>query len=166
VVPEFAAANFMLRSRDGRYLSDEVVGKVRAVAEGAAAMTGSRLEIEEFYPFYENVQPNVVLAQALRANAQMLGIKLDEPVSGRAGSGASTDFGNVSQVMPAFELRYAVSEEPVPSHTREMCETAVTGLALSNALSVAKALSMTACDLLLDPPLVDAAKAEFATRSS
>ena len=52
------------------------------------------------------------------------------------------------------------------SHTREMCETAVTELALSNALSVAKALSLTACDLLLDPPLVDAAKPEFATRSS
>ena len=93
VVPEFAAANFMLRSRDGRYLADEVVGKVRSVAEGAAAMTGSRLEVEEFYPFYENVQPNVTLAQTMAANAQALGLKLDEPIPGRPGSGASTDFG-------------------------------------------------------------------------
>ena len=166
VVPEFAAANFMLRSRDGRYLSDEVVGKVRQVAEGAAAMTGARLEVEEFYPFYENVQPNVTLAQAVGANAQSLGMKLDEPVAGRPGSGASTDFGNVSQVMPAFELRYAVSETPVAAHTRDMAETAVTDLALSNALMVAKALSLTAGDLLRDPALVEAAKAEFADRSS
>ena len=165
VVPEFAAANFMLRSRDGRYLSDEVVGKVRQVAEGAAAMTGARLEVEEFYPFYENVQPNVTLAQAMAANAQALGIKLDEPVPGRPGSGASTDFGNVSQAMPAFELRYAVSETPVPSHTRQMQETAVTGFALSNALMVAKALSLTASDLLRDAALVEAAKAEYADRS-
>ena len=165
VVPEFAAANFMLRSRDGRYLSDEVVGKVRAVAEGAAAMTGSRLEVEEFYPFYENVQPNVTLAQAVGANAQALGMKLDEPIPGRPGSGASTDFGNVSQAMPGFELRYAVSETPVPSHTRQMQETAVTDLALNNALLVAKALSLTASDLLRDPALVEAAKAEFAERS-
>ena len=166
VVPEFAAANFMLRSRDGRYLSDEVVGKVRQVAEGAAAMTGARLEVEEFYPFYENVQPNVTLAQAVGANAQSLGMKLDEPVAGRPGSGASTDFGNVSQVMPAFELRYAVSETPVASHTRDMAETAVTELALSNALTVAKALSLTAGDLLRDPALVEAARAEFADRSN
>ena len=165
VVPEFAAANFMLRSRDGRYLSDEVVGKVRQVAEGAAAMTGSRLEIEEFYPFYENVQPNVTLAQAMGANAQALGMKLDEPIPGRPGSGASTDFGNVSQAMPGFELRYAVSETPVASHTRDMCETAITDLALSNALSVAKALSLTASDLLCDATLVEAAKSEFAQRS-
>ena len=165
VVPEFAAANFMLRSRDGRYLSDQVVGKVRQVAEGAAAMTGARLEVEEFYPFYENVQPNVALAQAVGANAQSLGFKLDEPVAGRPGSGASTDFGNVSQAMPAYELRYAVSETPVASHTRDMCETATTGLALSNALLVAKALSLTASDLLRDGALLEAAKAEFVERS-
>ena len=165
VVPEFAAANFMLRSRDGQYLSNEVVGKVAAIAEGAAAMTGARLEVEEFYPFYENVQPNVVLAQAVAANIEAMGIRLDEPVAGRAGSGASTDFGNVSQAMPAFELRYAVSETPVASHTRDMCETAITDLALSNALSVAKALSLTASDLLRDATLVEAAKSEFAERS-
>ena len=165
VVPEFAAANFMLRSRDGQYLSDVVVGKVLQVAEGAASMTGARLEVEEFYPFYENVQPNVTLAQALAANAQTLGIRLDDPIPGRAGSGASTDFGNVSQVMPAFELRYAVSEEPVASHTRDMCATAITDLALSNALQVAKALSLTAADLLCDANLVEAAKVEFADRS-
>ena len=164
VVPEFAAANFMLRSRDGQYLSDEVVDKVRQVAEGAAAMTGAKLEIEEFYPFYENVQPNVVLAQAMAANAESLGVRLDEPVAGRPGSGASTDFGNVSQAMPAFELRYAVSETPVASHTRDMCETAITDLALSNALQVAKMLSLTATDLLLDANLVEAAKVEFASR--
>ena len=165
VVPEFAAANFMLRSRDGQYLSDEVVGKVRQVAEGAAAMTGARLDVEEFYPFYENVQPNVVLAQAVAANIRAQGMRLDEPIAGRAGSGASTDFGNVSQAMPAFELRYAVSETPVASHTRDMRETAITDLALSNALKVAKALSLTASDLLRDAALVEAAKTEFADRS-
>ena len=166
VVPEFAAANFMLRSRDGRYLSDDVVGKVMQVAEGAAAMTGSRLEVEEFYPFYENVQPNLTLAQAVGANLQALGVRLDDPIPGRPGSGASTDFGNVSQAMPAYELRYAVSETPVASHTRDMCDTAITDYALSSALQVAKALSLTASDLLRDATLVEAAKSEFAGRSN
>ena len=164
VVPEFAAANFMLRSRSGQYLSDEVVGKVRQVAEGAAAMTGASLEVEEFYPFYENVQPNLTLAQAVGANLQALGVRLDDPIPGRPGSGASTDFGNVSQAMPAYELRYAVSETPVASHTRDMCETAITDYALSSALQVAKALSLTAADLLRDATLVEAARTEFADR--
>ena len=165
VVPEFAAANFMLRSRDGQYLSDVVVDTVRQAAEGAALMAGARLEVQPFYPFYQNVLPNAVLARTFRANAATVGMKLDAPIAGRRGSGASTDFGNVSQTRPSFELRYAVSEAPVPSHSREMCETAITETAFSNAISVAKILTLTACDFLSDPALLQEAQAEFADRS-
>ena len=166
VVPEFAAANFMLRCRDRNYLNEVVVDKVLHAAEGAAAMAGARLEVEEFYPFYENVRPNSVVARTLRDNALAIGIHLDEPFPGRQGSAASTDFGNVSQVMPSFELRYAVSDQPVPSHSREMCETATTDLACSNAIAVAKLLSLTACNFLEDPQLLTAARTEFEERSS
>ena len=165
VVPEFAAANFMLRCRNREYLSDVVVGKVKQVAEGAASMTGASLEIQEFYPFYENVQPNMTLAQTIRTNAETVGMRMDEPEAGRSGGGGSTDFGNVSQVMPAFEMRYAVSEEPVAAHSRDMTETAITDFALSNALLVAKTLSLTASDLLRDATLLESAKTEFADRS-
>ena len=94
-----------------------------------------------------------------------MGIKLDAPIPGRRGSGASTDFGNVSQTLPAFELRYAVSVEPVPSHSRQMCETAVTETAFASAISVAKVLSLTASNFLTDIGLLQEAQAEFAKRS-
>ena len=106
-----------------------------------------------------------MVANTLRANALAIGIHLDEPFPGRQGSAASTDFGNVSQIMPSFELRYAVSDQPVPSHSREMSETATTELAFSNAIAVAKSLSLTACDFLEDPELLKAARAEFEERS-
>ena len=141
------------------------VDAVRQAAEGAALMTGARLEVEPFYPFYQNVLPNAVLARTFRANAATVGMKLDAPIAGRRGSGASTDFGNVSQTRPSFELRYAVSETPVPSHSREMCETAITETAFSNAISVAKILTLTACDFLSDPALLQEAQADFAQRS-
>ena len=165
VVPELAAANFMLRCRDRNYLSDVIVGKVMKIAEGAALMSGATLEIEPYYPFYENVLPNGVLAENFRANAATVGMRIDAPMGGRRGSGASTDFGNVSQVVPSLELRYAVSENPVPSHSRQMCDTAITETALSNALNVAKVLSLTASDLLTDPARLKAAQAEFTQRS-
>ncbi|HIF43967.1 MAG TPA: M20 family peptidase [Dehalococcoidia bacterium] len=164
VVPEYAAANFMLRCRDRDYLSDVIVGQVLAAAEGAAAMTGCRLEVQDYYPFYENVRPNAVIAELLLINAGMSGLKLDEPFPGRQGSAASTDFGNVSQALPSYELRYAVSEQPVPSHSREMTETATTGFALDAAINVAKTMTLTACDLLLDPSLLTAAKSDFDKR--
>ncbi len=166
VVPEFAAANFMLRCRDRNYLSDVIVGKVLKIAEGAALITGATLEVEPYYPFYENVLPNGVLAENFRANAETVGMRIDAPTGGRRGSGASTDFGNVSQVLPSLELRYAVSETPVPSHSRQMTETAITETALSSALNVAKVLSLTAGDFLRDPARLKEAQAEFAKRSA
>ena len=165
VVPEYAAANFMLRCRDPDYLSGEIVGRVLAAAEGAAAMTGCTLEVQDYYPFYENVRPNAVIADLLLNNAGMSGLKLDEPLPGRQGSAASTDFGNVSQSLPSYELRYAVSETPVASHSREMAETATSSYALDAAINVAKTMTLTACDLLLDSDLLTAAQVDFQNRN-
>ena len=162
VVPDFAAANFMLRSKDQEYLH-QVVEKVSQVAEGAAQMTGARLEILPAHPMYENVRPSAVLARSIKANAQMVGMRLDEAVAG-GGSGASTDFGNVSQVMPSFALRFAVSETPVPGHSLAMAEAAKTDLAQESAIFTAKALALTACDLLADPALLAEARKEFQAR--
>ena len=164
VVPDFAAANFMLRCRDRQYLSEVVVDKVRQVAEGAARITGARLEVSPLYPFYENVLPNGVLASAIRDNAGKVNLRIDELVSGRRGSGASTDFGNVSQVIPAFEMRYAVSDEPVASHSTEMCTVAASEAAFAQAITVAKVLALTAGDLLTNRVLLEKAQADFAQR--
>ena len=165
VVPEFAAANFMLRSRDRHYL-DEVVAKVHEVAEGAAKMTGARLEILPAHPRYENVRPNAAMAKATRANAEAVGLRVDSPPPGPLGGGGSTDFGNVSQILPSFALRFAVSEEPVPGHSLAMTEVAKTDLAHDNALAAAKVLALTACELLADPELLAAAKQEFQARAN
>ena len=154
----------MLRCRDREYLSEVVVDKVRQVAEGAALITGARLEVSPFYPFYENVLPNGVLAGAIRDNASKVNLRIDELVLGRRGSGASTDFGNVSQVIPAFEMRYAVSDEPVASHSTEMCTVSASEAAFAQAITVAKVLALTAGDLLTNRVLLEKAQADFAQR--
>ena len=163
VVPDFAAANFMLRSKDQEYLN-QVVEKVSQVAEGAAQMTGARLEILPAHPMYENVRPSAVLARSIKANAQLAGMRLDDATPG-GGSGGSTDFGNVSQVVPAFALRFAVSETPIPGHSLAMADAAKTDLAQDNAIFTAKALALTACDLLADPALLAEARKEFQARA-
>ena len=164
VVPDFAAANFMLRSRDREYLH-EVVDKVRRVAEGAAQITGARLEVLPAHPLYENVRPNAALAQAAHANAQAVGMPLDAAPAGWNGGGASTDFGNVSQALPAYYLRFAVSQQPVPGHSTAMAEAAKSVFGHDNAIATAKVLALTVCDLLTRPDLLTAARSEFAART-
>jgi len=165
VVPDFAAANFMLRSRDRDYLH-EVVDKVRRVAEGAAQITGARLEVLPAHPLYEQVRPNAVLVKAARAHAEAIGMPIDATPPGWNGGGASTDFGNVSQVLPAYYLRFAVSQAPVPGHSTAMAEAARSALAHDNAIATAKVLALTACDLLANPALIEAARADFAARAT
>jgi metal-dependent amidase/aminoacylase/carboxypeptidase family protein len=163
VVPDFAAANFMLRSSDRHYLS-EVVEKVQRVAEGAALLTGAELAIKPFFPNYENIRPNAVLASRARANAELVGLPLDE-ASG-PGMSASTDFGNVSQRIPSFALSFAVSPTPVAGHSLAMTETARSELAHERALQAAKILALTALDVLEDDDLLRATRADFELRSS
>ena len=127
-------------------------------------MTGARLEVEPFYPFYDNVRPNATLAALTEQHARRVGMNLTAPDTG-PGIWASTDFGNVSQTMPSFAMDFAVSEEPVPLHTAQMQAVSTTDLAHQNALYTAKVLAATACDLLADPQLVTSARGEFAERA-
>ena len=163
VVPEFASADFILRSRDRVYLN-EIVQKVVAIANAAATMTGARLEMPTPNVMYEDVRPNTTLARAVESNAHAISMKVDPLIPGRGGSGASTDFGNVSHRMPSFAMRFAVAEESVPGHSRLLTAAAKSPLAQESAINTAKALAITACDLLTNPALVDAARAEFAER--
>ena len=163
VVPEFAAANFMLRSVDRNYLNVVVEG-VRQVAEGAAQMTGARLEVEPAHPMYFNVRPSAAISQCALGHAEMAGLRIDDAPRGTGKGGASTDFGNVSQVIPSYYTRFAVSDQPVAGHSIALTEAAKTDLANNNAIGVAKLLALTACDLLTKPELVQAAREEFAAR--
>ncbi|MFN8534087.1 MAG: M20 family metallopeptidase [Dehalococcoidia bacterium] len=163
VVPEFAAANFMIRSRDAVYLK-EIAQQVNRVAEGAALMTGATLKIEPYYPFYENVVPNAVLARLAVEAAPLAGLDIVTPSGPRQG-GASTDFGNVSQVLPSFAISFAVSETPVAAHTPGMTRAATTELAHRNAIATGGTLALIAAQLRERPELLDAARAEFAART-
>ncbi|HEV8656581.1 MAG TPA: amidohydrolase, partial [Candidatus Limnocylindria bacterium] len=111
----------------------------------------------------ENGRPNGVLAKLARANAEKAGLRLDEPPKGPPRGGASSDFGNVSQVLPATAISFAVSEKPIPGHSILMREAAITDLANRNAIAVAKTLALVATDLLADPAKVAEARASFAT---
>ena len=128
-------------------------------------MTGARLEVEPYYPLYENVRPNGAIAEAARSHAGRYGLRLDEPDAEQLrGGGGSTDFGNVSQVVPSFAMTFATSEEPLPGHSQAMAAAAISDLGHANALLCAKTLAATACELLDDPALLERARTEFGQR--
>jgi metal-dependent amidase/aminoacylase/carboxypeptidase family protein len=134
---------------------------VVACAEGAARATGCRLEWTEYMPPYENTVPNQVLMDLMKGNLEALGLEV--ATERKRKSRGSTDFGNVSRVVPGVEARIAITENAdVPGHSLEFEKAAGTDRGRQAMLAAAKGLAMTAIDLLAQPETLAEAKRVFA----
>lgn len=157
VIPPYAACRLRIRSFDPVYAA-ELKHRVVACAEGAAAATGARLEWHEYVKPYLSSIPNNVVGQALRANMEALGRILEE--EGFPDVPGSTDFGNVSQVVPAMAANFAICGKEAGWHSKEVAAATKTERGHSALIDSAKTLAMTALDLLGNPDLIAEAKRE------
>lgn len=162
IIPEYAMARFSIRALDRRY-QQEVLKKFIACAEGAAAATGTRVKVTVHENSgYENMIPSTPLAARWADHIRSLGHDV-MTVSDEERMG-STDMGNVSRVMPSIHPYIAIAPEGTPGHSTAFRDAAATPEAHKNALAAAKALALTAIDVLTDPSLLNAARAEFEDR--
>lgn len=159
IVPEYASAQFSIRAADRRY-ANEVLEKFRRCAEGAALATGATLEFNVIEPSrYDNVVTNSVMAQIFTEKLEKLGLKIDQSESeDRMGS---TDMGNVSQVVPSIHPYLAIAPAGMSLHTAEFREAAGSDRGQEAMLNAARALALTALDLLVKPHLLAQAQQEF-----
>ncbi len=164
VIPHHTAASLLVRSEDDAYMDEVLKGKVLACFKAAAEASGCRLEHrwgEESR--YKSMRTNHALAEAYRANVEALGRTVMEPESRR--SMGSTDMGNVSALVPAIHPSIAVAPPDIPIHTVEFRELAASEAGHAALLDSAKALAMTAVDVLTDADLRARMREEFeATR--
>ena len=162
VIPEYAAARFSIRALDRRY-QQEVLRRFVACAEGASKATGTKLTVTvNENAGYENMVFSTPLADRWSHHMRSLGVQVFEARDDeRVGS---TDMGNVMQVLPAIHPYIAISQEPIPGHSTAFREAVVQQEAHENALLAAKALALTAIDVLADPDVLRKARAEFEER--
>jgi amidohydrolase len=159
VVPDHAAADFFIRAADRDYL-ETLVEKVRKIAEGAALMTETTVTITRPSPTNYDVRPSYVLGRRYEDNMRAAGLEVTPrpPTPGTF----STDFGNVSYLMPAATGSFAISREPIAHHSTEVVAAARSDFGHQQMLGVSKAMALTALDLFLDPDLLARAKDEHA----
>ncbi len=157
IVPERAAARFYVRAPHRRLL-DEVVGKVKRCAQGAAMMAGASLEWNHFEPSNDNLVSNAVLSDAFAANLRSLGV-LD--IAPPAESKGSTDMGNVSHVVPSIHPYISLGIDTLVGHTSEFAAACAGTPGRKTMLLAAKALATTTVDFLCQKPLQQMVQAEF-----
>jgi amidohydrolase len=155
IVPEYASARFFIRSQDNEYLK-EIIEKVENCAKGAALATGSELKINKFNNFYAPMKSNSILAATFETNLERVGLKVEGKKKGKG----STDFGNVSRVVPACELSIRLGNGIVP-HTREFLDASNSEEGYEVMMLSAKVLATSTIDLLCNPDLLKRAKREF-----
>jgi metal-dependent amidase/aminoacylase/carboxypeptidase family protein len=109
---------------------------------------------------HDPLKPNAVLAGVFEKNLAFIDFPVD-PEDGEAGYG-STDCGNVSQALPTIHPYIRISPDGVPGHSREFAEWARSPLARAGMVAGAKALALTALDLLAAPATLEQARDEFA----
>jgi amidohydrolase len=159
VVPEHAAGTFLLRAEDDDYL-EELKEKVLACFRAGAEATGARLEYRWGEDArYRAMRSNRALAEAYRRNMEALGRQVQEEDSQR--SMGSTDMGNVSVLVPAIHPTVAIAPPDVPIHTPEFRDVAASETGHRGLLDSAKAMAMTAADVLLDADLRRGIEEEF-----
>lgn len=115
VVPEYVTTDYTVRHPESPYLN-EVVRMVFDCAKGAAQATQTEVEIDEYSPRLDNLKPNEAGEELLRGVFEQVGIPLYTKSFENKGS---SDIGNVSFRCPAFHPALAVTDDPVPLHTRE-----------------------------------------------
>lgn len=158
VVPEQAVGSYTLRSLDNAYLQ-ELDGRFRKIIQGACLMTETEAEIKQL-PAFAARKRNDVISEVALDNLRLLGIPIHEqPIRD---SGGSTDFGNVSNIVPGALIYVPYSE--APSHSQAWVDAGKTECARNCLINSAKVLAGVLLDLILDPATIEKAKAEFCAR--
>ena len=158
IVPDRTSGEFLVRARDRQYM-EELVQKVKNIFQAAALATGCSVKLSIEGEPYEDMRNNGVLAGLFEENLRKLGVHPVEPVPWE--NAGSTDMGNVSHVVPGLHPTLAIAPAEVACHSQAFLQAADSLRGYQAMIDAAKALAMTGADLLLDPALVDQARAEF-----
>nr|WP_027004455.1 M20 family metallopeptidase [Corynebacterium halotolerans] len=162
VIPDRAVMDIYVRSLVPQALVD-LSARIDDILDGAALMAGVRVEKGwDTHPPTLPVRNNETLAarwattQAHRGRVSLPAGVVPDSVA------ASTDFGNVSHLVPAIHPMVKIAPEDVALHTREFARWSRSPEAETAARDSATGLAQVIIDILADPELAAAARREFA----
>lgn len=159
VIPEESEITYSMRAGTAAEVA-LLTRKVEACIRSAANATGCSVQLSSGTDTKHMVH-NELMIQSFQKHAESYGFQFIDgghPID--VPSGASTDAGNVSHVVPCIHPAYRINTLG-KNHTREFQKAAGTPEAHCVALSVAKALALTALDLMRDADLLQRVKREF-----
>ncbi|KAM7117925.1 LOW QUALITY PROTEIN: xaa-Arg dipeptidase [Ciconia maguari] len=159
IIPSYTELEFYLRAPSMKDLS-LLTEKVENCFKSAALATGCKVEINGGRNDYYNVLPNKTLQKVYKENGKKLGMEFISEDCILNGLSGSTDFGNVTFVVPGLHPYFYIGSDAL-NHTEQYTEAAGSQNAQFYALRTAKALAMTALDVIFKPSLLEEVREDF-----
>ena len=157
IIPDYTRAKFYVRAATVKRMMD-VLEKMKHIVQGAALATGCTGKLEPTQRnLVENIIPTPSFDAVYRKNLEAIGEVFEERPIAPLGS---SDVGNVSQVVPTIQPMLRISDVHVAGHSIEKREACIAPMGLAAIGIGAKALALTALDLILDPALLASIKEE------
>lgn len=157
VVPGYAVAQFYFRA-ETRSTLDDIVKKVKKIAEGASAISGATVEISNYELSNDNLVTNQHLSERFIDNLKAI---TDESIEPAGKAGGSSDIGNVSHVVPAIHPHIGMNDASLIAHTKRFADTTVTQDGRDFIKKGVLSLAQTGWDVLSDPDLLESIQTEF-----
>lgn len=161
VTPERSVLVFGIRSSDLEYHS-ELVKRFEDIVGGCSKATGTSYEIKNVGPLFSTTKINRSLSKFVRDRIIDKGINcLPLEVSFGYQPNGSTDFANVSQVVPALEVGFQIAETGTPWHSRKSLEAAKSSWAKESLEIIVEILSDTAIEFIENKELRKKISSDF-----
>ncbi|MGH6987189.1 MAG: M20 family metallopeptidase [Caulobacteraceae bacterium] len=160
VVPERAACQFYVRAANAARLG-ELKRRVQACFEAGALSSGCRLELVWGEADYLDLKTSWPAARIFEQHARSLGRVFTPAEDLPPGKTGSTDMGNVSHRVPAIHPMLAVAPHDVSIHNPQFARWAASERGDMAVIDGAKALALTALELMADEAALAAARRDF-----
>src|SRR5579863_2742220 len=162
IIPELTQCEFLARATTSSY-AVEMAARIIRCAEAAAMATGVKLE-HALIGGYKNMISNGAIVDVYARHSKELGTLT--PAAAVGMPTGSTDMGDVSHAMPSIHPLFQISD-PGKGNCHEDAFVKFTDAerGYTAMIRVAKAMALTAYDLMTSPELLRAAREEFARRT-
>ncbi len=159
IIPEHTTAQFMVRAADPETLQ-MVYDRVCDCARAGALASGTELAIRQITTVY-NTRINATLNRLVEDNYEQIG----KPITTAPYQmDASSDFGNVSQQIPAVMFMIETHKTGIPWHSVEVAKGAGEEKALTAMIDGACAMAGIALDLLIDEDRLTQVQEDFSRK--
>lgn len=157
IIPDYAEARFYLRGETEK-ITNEMEKRFKDIVKGAALMSGTKYRIQDEDTPYRSTKLNAPLNDMFMEFAEAEGMNPQRPnQTGRS----STDFGNLSQVLPGAHVCYKICDADIPWHSVDFRKAAGTERALEETFRVANVLAQVAWEFFTNETFRKSVKKTF-----